>query len=77
MRAVRAIPQFREIACAVKQYAPDAWIVNYTNPGPSASGRCIGSFRASRLLAVATRCSTPKSCWRRRLKKRDLRRRTP
>jgi alpha-galactosidase len=32
IRAMRTIPQFREIADAVKKYAPDAWVVNYTNP---------------------------------------------
>ena len=32
IRALRAIPQFREIAAAVKKYAPDAWVINYTNP---------------------------------------------
>jgi alpha-galactosidase len=32
MRALRAIPQFREIARAVRQHAPDAWVINYTNP---------------------------------------------
>jgi len=32
IRAMRTIPQFREIAGAVKKYAPGAWVVNYTNP---------------------------------------------
>lgn len=32
IRALRTIPIFVEIAEAVKAYAPDAWIINYTNP---------------------------------------------
>ena len=32
IRALRTIPMFVEIAEAVKNYAPDAWVINYTNP---------------------------------------------
>lgn len=32
MRALRTIPMFVEIAEAVKEYAPKAWVINYTNP---------------------------------------------
>lgn len=32
LRALRAIPMFAEIAEAVRRYAPDAWVINYTNP---------------------------------------------
>jgi len=32
MRAMRTIPMFVEIAEAIKIYAPDAWVINYTNP---------------------------------------------
>jgi len=32
IRAMRTIPQYREIADAVKKYAPNAWVINYTNP---------------------------------------------
>jgi len=32
MRARRAVPLFFEIAEQVKQYCPDAWVINYTNP---------------------------------------------
>ena len=32
MRAMRTIPQFVEIAEAVKKYSPDAFVINYTNP---------------------------------------------
>ncbi len=32
IRALRTIPMFVEIAEAVKRYAPDAWVINYTNP---------------------------------------------
>lgn len=32
VRALRTIPMFAEIAEAVKTYAPEAWVINYTNP---------------------------------------------
>ena len=32
VRALRTIPMIEEIALAVKEYAPDAWVINYTNP---------------------------------------------
>lgn len=32
IRAIRTIPIFAEIAAAIKKYAPEAWVINYTNP---------------------------------------------
>ena len=32
VRAMRAIPMFEEIGENIKKYAPDAWVINYTNP---------------------------------------------
>lgn len=32
IRALRTIPMFVEIGKAVKKYAPNAWVINYTNP---------------------------------------------
>lgn len=32
VRAMRAIPQYREIAATVQEVCPDAWVINYTNP---------------------------------------------
>lgn len=32
IRCLRTIPMFEEIALAVKEYAPEAWVINYTNP---------------------------------------------
>ena len=32
MRAMRTIPMFVEIARAIRDYAPKAWVMNYTNP---------------------------------------------
>lgn len=32
MRALRAIPMFAQIAEAIRDYAPKAWVINYTNP---------------------------------------------
>ncbi|MDR2477895.1 MAG: alpha-glucosidase/alpha-galactosidase, partial [Treponema sp.] len=65
IRALRTIPQFREIARAVRQYAPAAWVVNYTNPmtictrtlykefpGIKAFGCCHEVFNTQKLLAA-------------------------
>lgn len=32
LRAMRTVPMIREIARAIKQYCPLAWVINYTNP---------------------------------------------
>ena len=32
IRAMRTVPMIREIARAVKEYSPNAWVINYTNP---------------------------------------------
>lgn len=32
MRAMRTIPMYIEIAEAIRDYAPEAWVINYTNP---------------------------------------------
>jgi alpha-galactosidase len=32
IRAMRTIPMFQEIALAIKEYCPNAWVINYTNP---------------------------------------------
>ncbi len=32
MRAMRTVPMFVKIAQAIRDYAPDAWVINYTNP---------------------------------------------
>jgi len=32
MRAMRAVPQYRAVAAAVREHCPDAWVINYTNP---------------------------------------------
>ena len=32
MRAMRTIPMFVEIAQAIRDFAPEAWVINYTNP---------------------------------------------
>lgn len=32
LRALRTIPMFVEIATAIKEYSPNAWVINYTNP---------------------------------------------
>ena len=32
VRALRTLPMYVEIAEAIKAYAPEAWVINYTNP---------------------------------------------
>ena len=32
MRALRSVPQYREVAAAVREHCPDAWVFNFTNP---------------------------------------------
>lgn len=32
IRALRTIPMYVEIASAIRDYAPSAWVINYTNP---------------------------------------------
>ncbi len=32
VRALRAVPMFEEIAVAIKEHCPRAWVINYTNP---------------------------------------------
>ena len=32
VRSLRTIPMFIEFARAIKEYCPEAWIINYTNP---------------------------------------------
>ncbi|MBQ6706673.1 MAG: alpha-glucosidase/alpha-galactosidase, partial [Clostridia bacterium] len=32
IRALRTIPMFEEIGNAVREYCPNAWVINYTNP---------------------------------------------
>jgi alpha-galactosidase/6-phospho-beta-glucosidase family protein len=31
-RALRSIPQYREVAAVVREHCPDAWVFNFTNP---------------------------------------------
>lgn len=32
VRALRCLPMFEEFALAVREYCPNAWVINYTNP---------------------------------------------
>ena len=32
LRAMRTVPMIREIARAIREYSPKAWVINYTNP---------------------------------------------
>jgi len=63
-RALRTIPQYEEIAKAIQRWAPEAWVLNYTNPmtvctrtlyrvfpGIKAFGCCHEVFGTQKLLA--------------------------
>ena len=65
MRAMRTIPMFVEIAEAIRDYAPQAWVINYTNPltlcvatlydvfpGIKAFGCCHEVFGTQKLLSA-------------------------
>jgi alpha-galactosidase len=65
VRALRTIPMFVEIAEAIKEYSPKAWVINYTNPmslcvktlykvfpGIKAFGCCHEVFGTQKLLAL-------------------------
>ena len=65
VRALRAIPMYSEIARAVRQYSPEAWVISYTNPMSlclaalyeaypdiRAFGCCHEVFGAQKLLAA-------------------------
>ena len=64
LRAMRTVPMYEEIAENIKKYAPDAWVINYTNPMTlcvktlyrvfpeiKAFGCCHEVFGTQRLLA--------------------------
>lgn len=68
MRAMRTVPMFVEIAEAIRRYAPDAWVINYTNPmtlcvrtlyavypGIRAFGCCHEVFGTQKLLCAMLR----------------------
>jgi alpha-galactosidase len=63
MRAMRTIPMYVEIAEAIRDFCPDAWVINYTNPmslcvrtlyhvfpGIKAFGCCHEVFGTQKLL---------------------------
>ena len=65
MRAMRTVPMFREIAEAIRDTAPEAWVINYTNPmslcvrtlyevfpGVRAFGCCHEVFGTQKLLCA-------------------------
>lgn len=66
LRALRTVPMMEKIALAVKEYAPNAWVINYTNPMTvcvktlystfpqiKAFGCCHEVFGTQRILAKA------------------------
>ena len=66
VRAMRTVPMFEEIAENIKAYAPNAWVINYTNPmtlcvktlyrvfpGIKAFGCCHEVFGTQKFLAKA------------------------
>ena len=66
VRALRTIPMYEEIALAIKEYSPNAWVISYTNPMTmcmralyrvfpeiKAFGCCHEVFGTQKLLAMA------------------------
>ncbi len=66
IRALRAIPMFETIAAAIREFCPNAWVINYTNPmtmcmcalyktfpGIKAFGCCHEVFGTQKVLAAA------------------------
>jgi galacturan 1,4-alpha-galacturonidase len=66
VRALRTIPMYVEFAEKIRQYAPNAWVINYTNPmtlctrtlyavfpGIKAFGCCHGVFEGQEVLVQA------------------------
>jgi alpha-galactosidase len=64
VRAMRTIPVYRDVAAAIREHCPDAWVINYTNPmtacvralyeefpGINAVGCCHEVFHAQEHLA--------------------------
>jgi alpha-galactosidase len=43
LRALRTIPQYVEIARAIRERCPEAWVINYTNP----MALCVGTLYAA------------------------------
>lgn len=60
IRALRTIPMFVDIACAIRDFAPDAWVINYTNPMTLCVKTLYHVFPKSRPSDVATKCSEPR-----------------
>lgn len=46
IRAFRAIPMFIEFAQAIKRFAPEAWVINYTNPMTLCTRAMVEEFPA-------------------------------
>ena len=66
IRALRTVPMFEVIANAIKEFCPNAWVINYTNPmtmcmrtlyktfpGIKAFGCCHEVFGTQKVLAAA------------------------
>jgi len=66
LRSMRTAPMFAEIGLSIKEYCPNAWVINYTNPMAvctnmmyqvfpqiKAIGCCHEAFHAQELLAKA------------------------
>lgn len=75
LRALRTIPMFVEIALVIREYAPRAWVINYTNPmtvcmetlyavypAVRAFGCCQEVFGTQKLLAEMLKTSRGPEC---------------
>ena len=57
MRALRTIPIYVRFAEAIKQYSPDAWDINYTNP----MSLCVKTLYLCGLERVVSNVNIPNS----------------
>ena len=60
MRAMRTVPMFVTIAEAIRDAAPDAWVINYTNP----MSLCVRTLYEVLRFSAPRSCSAP--CWKKR-----------
>jgi galacturan 1,4-alpha-galacturonidase len=60
IRALRTVPMFVEFAKAIEKYAPEAWVVNYTNPMSVCTRTLTRPSRGLRPSGAAMRFSIPK-----------------
>ena len=68
LRSMRTVPIYEEFARKIKEFCPDAWVLNFTNPMNLCVRTLHDVFRKSRPSVAAMRSSMPRissaTCWR-------------